>query len=146
MSSVAGNPTRIHLLGSGREEEFKAAGAIKPGHLIKIDSSGEAVVHATAGGPAEKLFAIEDALQGKTIAHSYADDDKVFAVLAAPGDVIYSWVSGGENIVIGDLLTSNGDGTLKEATGADIRIAVALEAVDASDSNDVDERLKVRIL
>ena len=143
---TSGNPTRIHLLGTGRIEEADAAGTIKPGHLIELNTSGDVIAHASAGGYAEAAFALEDALQGNTIADNYASGDRVTFVLASKGDVVYAWISGDEDIAIGDKLTSNGDGTLKEATSTDIRLAVALEAVDSTDSNDVDERIRVRIL
>lgn len=139
-------PKRIHLRGSGIHEEARAAGTIKPGHLVKRDSNGKSVVHDSAGGEAEKAFALEDALQGKTIDDSYSSDDLVAILIAQPGDIVYAWLAGGENAANGANLTSNADGTLKVATGSDIVIGVAMEAVDASDSNDVDERIKVRIL
>ena len=139
-------PKRIHLLGSGRTEEGVAAGAITPGHLLTRNSSGNLIKHATAGGWAEKQFAVEDALQGRTIADAYASAERVTTVLASPGDVVYAWLSGGEVVTQDEFLTSNGDGTLKVAGSTDIRIAVPLENVDASDSADVDERIRVRIL
>ena len=139
-------PKRIHLLGEGRHEEAVAAGAITPGMLINQNSAGAVVVHPTAGGWAEKAFALEDALQGKTIADAYASGDRVSFVLGKSGDVVYAWLSGGEGATPDEFLTSNGDGTLKVASSTDIRIAVPLEAVDASDSADVNERIRVRLL
>lgn len=139
-------PKRIHLLGDGRHEEAVAAGAITPGMLITQDNAGKVVAHGTAGGWAEKNFAVEDALQGKTIDDAYASGDRVSSVLCKPGDVVLAWLSGGENADTSEFLTSNGDGTLKVATSTDIRIAVPLENVDASDSADVNERIRVRIL
>jgi hypothetical protein len=123
-----------------------AGGIIKPGHLIAQDASAEVVVHATAGGYAEKAFAEEDALQGRTIDTAYAADERVMFILAQPGDVIYGWLAGGETVTPASLLTSNGDGSLKVATGTDVVVAVSMETKDASDSTAVDERLKVRVL
>lgn len=141
-------PKRIHLGSSAacRFEERTAAGTIKPGHLIGINSSGNAIAHDAAGGRAAKEFALEDALQGKTINDNYASGDRVFTVIAAPGDIVYAWLSGGEHATPNEFLTSNGDGALKVVTGTDHAIAQAVEEVNASDSNDVDERIKVRIL
>jgi len=139
-------PKRIHLRGSGIAEEAVAAAAIRPGDLLAYDSAGKVAKHATAGGWAEKAFALEDALQGKDIDENYALGDRVSYVIGQSGDIVRAWLSGGENAAKGDFLTSNGDGALKVATSSDIRIAVALEAVDASDSNDVDERITVRLL
>jgi len=139
-------PKRIHLLGDGRHEEAVAAGVIRPGDLIKLNSDGEVVVHASAGGYAEHLFALEDALQGRTIDHAYADDEVVSHVVAETGDVIYAYLSWGENVAKGDLLTSNGDGSLKKVTGSDKPIAVSLDTLNLSDSESADERLRVRII
>jgi len=139
-------PKRIHLLGSGRHEEHIAGGTIRPGDLLLLNSDGEVVAHSSAGGYAERNFALEDALQGKDIDQSYAADDVVSIVNGAPGDVIYAYLSWGEDVETGELLTSNGDGALKVATGSDKPIAVALESLDLSDSESADERLKVRLL
>ena len=139
-------PKRIHLRGSGIQEEAIAASAIRPGDLIDVDTNGKVAKHASAGGWAEKAFALEDALQGKDIDQNYAADDRVSFVIAHPGDIVLAWLSGGETATKGSYLTSNGDGSLKVASSTDVRVAKALEAVDASDSADVDERIKVRIL
>lgn len=139
-------PTRIQLKGPGVREEAKAAGAIRPGDLVKLNSDGELIKNNSAGAACEKAFAVEDALQGNGIDDNYADDDRVLYAIQGPGDVVYAWLSGGEDAEPGEKLTSNGDGALKVAGGGDIPIAIALEDVDASDSNDVDERIRVRIL
>jgi|SwirhirootsSR3_FD_contig_31_27785386_length_3524_multi_13_in_0_out_0_2 hypothetical protein len=139
-------PKRIHLLGSGRHEEATAAEAIRPGDLLKLNSDGEVIKHATAGGYAERNFALEDALQGNGIDDNYAADDLVSIVNGAPGDVVYAWLSWGENVAKGDLLTSNGDGALKKVTGTDKPIAVSLDTLNLADSESADERLRVRLL
>lgn len=150
MSKTA--PTRIHLLGNGRHEEAVAAGAITPGMLIAnqstTDSGGRAkvAVHATAGGSSERAFALEDALQGRTISDAYASGELVGYVLAEPGDVVYAWLAAGENVTPADFLSSNGDGRLQKATSDDVKIAVPLEALDLSDSDAVHTRIRVRLL
>lgn len=138
-------PKRIHLLGDGRHEEAVAGGTIRPGDLIKLNSDGEVVVHATAAGNAERLFALEDALQGKEISESYANDDVVGFVVASPGDVVYAYLSWGENVAKGDLLESNGDGALRKWTSGKV-IAVSLDTLNLSDSESADERLRVRVV
>jgi len=147
MAHNSETPKRIHLRGDyGVHEEARAGGAIRPGDLIDQASTGKMLKHPTAGGWAEKAFALEDALQGNGIDDNYATDDLVSFTICKPGDIVYAWLSGGETVTLDDFLTSNGDGALKVASSTDIRIAKPLEAVDASDSNDVDERIKVRIL
>jgi hypothetical protein len=141
-------PKRIHLLGSGRHEEGIAAGAIKPGMLIAITSAvttpNTVTPHATSGGYAERNYALEDALQGRTIADAYKATEIVAFVSAEPGDVVYAWLNNGENVSSGDLLQSGGDGTLIKRTSG-VAVAVALEAVHADDSVD-DARIKARVL
>lgn len=128
----------IKLKVKGSDDELIAAGAITPGHLVKRSSATQCVVHATAGGPAERMFACEDALQGKTVDDAYASTNPVSLVRALPGDRINAIIKAGENIAAGDLLVSGGDGTLVErsATPTDaldqVVIAVAAEALDLS--------------
>jgi hypothetical protein len=140
------NPHRIHLLGDGRHEEAVAGAIIKPGHLIKLDTDGEVILHATGGGYAEKAFALEDALQGRTINDAYAVGELVGFVMCNSGDVVYAWLSVGENVAVGSYLVSNGDGSLQVLAGTEVAIAVALEAKNLSDSESADERIRVRIL
>jgi hypothetical protein len=88
-------------------------------------------------------------LQGRTIDDAYAIGERVFYVIANKGDVVQAWLSGGEAANVGDNLISNGDGTLQVEAGSDAgqaRIAVAVEAVDQSNSDDTDSRIKVRVL
>ncbi len=141
------NPRRIHLIGfDTRHEEGVAGGAITPGHLIMLDDTGKYIKNANDGDACEKLFAIEDALQGKSIDDAYATDDVVSFVIAKPGDVVFAFLGVGEACDPGDLLSSNGDGTLR-AAASDVPIAVALESKDLSDSDtDADTRIRMRIL
>lgn len=145
-------PKRIHLINSGsaRFEEIRAGEEILPGHLIKLHTTGKALKHATADGPAEKAFALEDALQGRTIEDAYVEDELVFVIFAGPGDVVYAILDVGQNVAIGAHLTSSGDGSLKALGSGESVVAVALEAVDASVSTAAetvsDRRIRVRIV
>ncbi len=148
-SPTGDNPKRIHLIssrGDVRLEEDEAGGAITPGMLLATEADGEVIAHATAGGYHERKFALEDSLQGRTINDDYAAGELVRNFHAEPGDVVYALLSGGETATVDEYLTSNGDGTLKVATSTDIRVGKAMEAVDASDSNDQNERIRVRII
>lgn len=141
------NPSRIVLVGDNyRHEEAYAQAALTPGHLVELTATGKVQKHSVAGGPAECLFAIEDALQGRGINTAYAANELVSLAIPRKGDVVYVWLSGGESADPSEYLTSNGDGTFKVASSTDIRLLKPLETVDASDSNDVDERIKARVL
>ncbi len=137
-------------------KEVNAAAPITPGHLIERTSAGKVQKHATQDGTAARIFALEDELQGKAIGDNYATDTPVQCWFPYPGDEVYALLANGENVSIGDKLTSNGDGTLKGqdvvASAAEEApnsvICVALEAVDMSGSSGADPsgRIKVEIL
>ena len=139
-------PKTIVLRGPGEYEEAVAAGAITPGHLLARNSDGAVVVHPTGGGAAEPIFAKEDALQGRTIDDAYASAEQVFYTIAKPGDLIYGFLAAGESVDPSSFLSSNGDGTFKEAGGTDERIAAPEETLDNSASGASDARLKLRVL
>lgn len=139
-------PKRIHLLGDGRHEEAVAAATITPGMLLLLNNAGKVIPHNSAGGWAEKAFALEDPLQGRTIANNYATNDITAIVMTNRGDVVYAWLAAGETAVIGSFLSSDGLGALEVATSTQQRLAVALEAVDLSDTSSVATRIRVRVL
>jgi hypothetical protein len=133
-----------------RLEEFKASGTVTPGMLIEQTSATAATAraHATQGGYAERLFAMEDALQGKVITDNYSDGDLVTAGLVPPGDRVNGLVEGGQNISIGERLISSGNGKLiaenAATSGGEVKqiIAVALEASNETE----DVRIAMRVV
>ncbi len=155
----------VIIKGNGIRNEAVANGAITPGHLLVLESTGDVAVHGTAGGNAEKIFAHEDDLQGSGIDDAYADNATVQYNAFHAGEEVNALLSDGETVVIGDLLESNGDGDLQlhvpqtETLGADssanittflpLRIVgTAMDALDLSDSSGADpssRRLRVRI-
>lgn len=138
-------PNTILLKGDlgTRYEEGRAAGTIKPGHLIKSNSSGNYVVHASSGGAGERLVAIEDGLIGGTIDTAYSSGDLVRFKVVQPGDVLYMFLKDGQSVVPDDDLSSNGDGTLKKETSTGVKMFKSLETVAPSGA---DGRIKVRVL
>jgi len=143
---------KIHLIGTFRREEIEAAGDISPGHLVEEDSSGTLVVHATEGGIAMRAFAVEDALQGNTLDDDYEDGDLVSVNMELPTNEVQAFLKAGEDVDIGDILISAGDGTLiengSESSGVTVYdyIAVAREAEDLSGSGAVDTLIRVMLL
>lgn len=143
---------QIHLIGDFLADEAVADAALSPGHLIEKDSAGEVKKHATEGGYAERMVAVEDALQGKTTADAYSAGDRVFFHRYYPGAKCQMYLKVGENVAIGDKLISAGDGTLiangSESSGTTVRqiIAIAEEALDLSGSGAVTTLMDVRIL
>jgi len=146
----------ITLKGEGVRFEAIANAAITPGHLVELMSTGKLRAHATAGGSAERAFAVEDDLKGNDIADDYAASNIAQYNIYKPGDVVYALLANGETAAIGSKLESNGDGTLR-VVDADTSagtifvgsiVGVAMAAVDMSGSSaaDPDGRIKVRII
>jgi hypothetical protein len=124
-------------------KEFVAGGTITPGMLLLLGSANTVIAHNVAGSTvAPRIFALEDELQGKGIADTYASGDPVQCWICVPGEEVYAILADNCNIVIGDKLESNGDGTLREWTPLNSEAAghehslvgIALEAVDTTGS------------
>jgi hypothetical protein len=99
---------------SNIQEEYIANAAITPGMLIELMSTGKVRKHSTAGGNCEKMFLIEDALQGKGINDNVAAGDQIRAWVAGRGDQVNALLRDEENIAIGDYLESDGEGRLRK--------------------------------
>lgn len=124
-----------------RYEEARAAGTILPGELIKVNSSKQVLRHATAGGHASKIFAIENrkggtytssGITGNLLATAYASTDLVFYVRPCAGMCINAMLKAGISFSAGDKLVSAGDGSLKKWTSEELGaiIAECRETVD----------------
>jgi hypothetical protein len=126
----------ILLKGEINHEEAIASGVLSPGHLIMLDSAGKVLKHATQGGYAERLFATENALAGKSIDDAYAIGDVVPYNVSEPGDIVNALLAPAVAYAIGDQLISAGNGTLKKAslvsTGVTVKqiIGVVTQAID----------------
>lgn len=126
------------------QDEKVAAGAITPGMLVERTSADKVQAHSTAGGPAQRLFALEDENQGRDIDDAYAATGSYTLVklwLPVPGEIVYAIVddlSTAEDIAIGNFVESAGDGRVRkytaqasggaaEATNAIIGVAVSAQ-------------------
>lgn len=152
-----GRPSIIKLKTSGEYQEGRAAGAITPGHLIKLNSSAALVVHDVVGGQCQAMFATEEVqtFVGKTKDDAYASGDVVSYITAIPGDEIQAFLKDGESVVIGDKLVSGGNGSLIKMvspppTTPPAQQAVLAEALEALDLTGVeittDQRINIRVL
>ncbi len=141
----------IALLGRGIQKEAKAAGAITPGHLVALDSSGDLIVHAAAGLNASRAFAKENEVIGKGITVAYASGDNVIYEAFPPGAEVYALVNGtAAALAIGDFLESAGDGTLQKlATDAatdDTQRASVVAIALSTTAGSTAERVIVEVL
>ena len=119
----------ISLKGDGILKERKANAAITPGHLIEVMNTGNVRVHSTAGGQAQRAFALENDLIGKGIDDAYAQNDNVRYAVFPPGAEVNALLVTGETVAIGDFLESAGNGTLQVSStpveGSNVAIALA---------------------
>jgi hypothetical protein len=120
----------IKLAGpDGVQEEFVvASGAtLKPGMLVRRTSATECNVHATSGGDGASLILLEDAYQGLGVDDSAAAATRVYAEYVIPGAKRYARLKASENVAVGDLLISGGDGTLIKTTGSPVKVFAICE-------------------
>lgn len=152
---------RILLRGEYVAEEALANSDILPGNLIQLRSDGKVERHSTAGGKAERYFAIENALtgpnvfengSGQTVATKYVSGDLVFGALVVPGGSVLAVLKAGYNYTIGTKLVSDGAGKLQPASAlgsANVPNDIAIvwdTAKDLSGSGAVDSLVPVRLL
>ncbi len=133
-------------------EEYEAAEAITPGHLIELNSDGKVQKHSNEDKNVLAMFALEDELQGRAIGTAYETNDPVQCWIPTRGDQVYALLKANENVAIGNFLVSNGDGTLKKhapgvhsATDENYPakiVGIALEAVNETSV----QRIVVRIV
>lgn len=139
----------IRLNVTGHYDEAAANAALSPGHLIEILSTGKVRKHASAGAKVLARFAVEDALQGKTIDDAYAADDVVGFVAPKKGDVVNALLAAGNVYAKGDKLFSAGDGTLTNENNSAATyepLAEVKDALDLSGTGDVATHTAVTIL
>lgn len=138
---MASTKRRIEVKSKGEPVHIEALAGesgIYPGMLLSINSSGELIKNAVAGGGYgdEIIIAIEERLQGeKNVETVYTSGQRVFAVIPADGDEINLRIVDGADIDVGDKIISNGNGLLKETTGVPkAMVGVAVEDNDLSAS------------
>lgn len=140
---------QVKTLGMIAYEERNAGEAgIYPGMLCYVFTDGTVKLHASEGGRAECLVALEDSLQGRGVDTVYTLAYPVRLEVFRPGEEFMGLLASGQNISIGEGLISSGDGTFKSATdsGLDIDsiIAYAMEAEDLSASGSSNTLIHMR--
>lgn len=136
--------TRIHNKGDYRYDEFTAYAAITPGMLVEVNSDNEVLAHDASASSGERMFAMEDALQGDEATHAYEAGERVAVLIAYPGTVVNALCNAGTNYTVGLAVESNGDGMLKSGTTS--IIGYVEEASDLSQSADVDSLVPIRLV
>lgn len=99
---------------------------IAPCSLVAL-VSGKLMKHSAAGEQTQPLIMMNDYLGGHDIRNDVPQDTTGIAVMCEDNVTYHVLVKAGEAVIIGDKLTSNGDGTLKKAGATDMVIFYALE-------------------
>jgi hypothetical protein len=113
--------------------EDKGNAILSPGHLLEFNSStGRVQKHATSGGAAARLFALETDFQGGGVSTAYASGDRVVYADCPQGTIVWAFLASGQNVSRGAFLMSAGDGTLTAQTSTNYYVAQADEAANAT--------------
>ena len=95
---------RIHSKGEYTQEEYVAGEAgIYPGMLVELHADGLLYRHSVENGRNEKMFAQEDALQGKTVNDVYAIGSIVTVILPHLGCEVWGLLEDAQDVHIGDI-------------------------------------------
>ena len=130
-----------------------AASAVTPGDLVEELVAGTVQEHGTAAANAQKLFALTNLSNGSDIDAAYAVGETVRYGAFHSGQEVFARVAAAAPaIVIGDVLESAGDGTVRKGVAdaatdtaqRDAVVGYALEAVDNSGGGTV-VRIKIRV-
>jgi hypothetical protein len=133
--------TKRSVIQNGTPPVYEAGIAqaeVRPGYLVSGVTTH--VHHATAGGNTAKQVALERDELGLGIDNTYrsadqatayyASGDRVKVAIGRPGDRFTAFLASGRTVAIGDLLESNGDGTLRPF-GSGTTLFRAIDAVSA---------------
>jgi hypothetical protein len=103
-----------------REKAAKSSESILEGMLLEKASGADTwQKHATAGGNAEGIFAMEDkAGNVDRSVTAYANGANIPGIVKPP--IANAWLLDGEVVVEGDALESNGDGTLRKLVAGNV--------------------------
>jgi len=142
----------IILVGNPLLNEIACSDTPKPGMIMEREAAGTVKAHATEGGAAERLFALEDSLQGKTVDQAYAAGDRVRLGRFKRGEKLQVLLKAGVDVAIGEVGISAGDGKFigegdaASATTVADRIVEFEEALDLTASAAVDTLVAARVL
>ena len=92
---MAKNTIIVKSYNNNRDQVVATAVAITPGMLLERTSAGLVQAHSAAGGViASKIFAMEDAFQGKKITDNYAVSVPIYVnTTGLPCSLKYGFIS-----------------------------------------------------
>ena len=138
--------------GSIQKEAMADGTGIYPGYLLALSSTaGDVTVHGDAGQNAQRMFAIEDSIQGQEIGDVYSNNTNVLYKVFQRGNEILAMLATSQTIAIGDMLESAGDGTLRvhsaDSAGAvEYPECIVVQAMEDVTTTSAVARIRVEIL
>lgn len=117
-----------------KREEARAAGAIDPGDMIMLNSSGQVLRNTVVAGNIQVLVALEDPYRSGTITDAYdaTTNTLVSYHVSKPGDLLYLRVAAAAPAIVkGDGLEPVSGGTVQKLASG-VRVFEAEEAIDNS--------------
>ncbi len=138
--------------GSIQKEAMADGTGIYPGYLLALSSTaGDVTVHGDAGQNAQRMFAIEDSIQGQEIGDVYSNNTNVLYKVFQRGNEILAMLATSQTIAIGDMLESAGDGTLRvhsaDSAGAvEYPECIVVQAMEDGTTTSAVARIRVEIL
>lgn len=153
MATTNPNTIRLQINGADRPDYWDkqaATATIKPGMLIELASATMVTPVATADKINTRMVAMESAAAPdpaqRAIDQAYASGDNVRYFYAAPGDLVYMWLTPAQTAVIGSVLASSaaaGELSVEATNVGHNVVGIAEEAVTTTGAA---ARIKVRIL
>lgn len=129
-----------------REKVVASGETILPGHLVLDNGSGEWKNHDAAGAGGYFHIADMNIFEQKSVSDALTIGQSSGAFYPRDGETYNVVLAASQTIAVGDALTSNGDGTVKEATttGAtpDVVLFYAEEAITTTGATD---RIRARV-
>jgi len=106
--------------------EYKNDEAITPGMLVEITSTG-VKKHATAGGTALPIFALENELEGEEIGTALTSGEKGRFWFPQRGDEVLVYVTGSP--AVGNYAESAGDGSVTPYEAVSSALTIEPESI-----------------
>ncbi|OCG35589.1 MULTISPECIES: hypothetical protein [unclassified Gilliamella] len=121
--TVIGGPARKN---DPQTIDLKTGETIAPCSLVAVVNN-KLMKHSAAGEQTQALVITNDYLGGHDIRDNVPNDTSGIAIICEDDVTYHVLVKAGEALTVGDKLTSNGDGTLKKASGTDAVLFYAFE-------------------
>lgn len=137
------------VFGDPATHEYQVAAAVTPAYLLEVTSAGKVQHHSTAGGMVVPIIvALENQLVGDTISDASGASDFIPVWCPRRGDIAIMAIKASENIAVGDLLESAGDGTLRERVSDTSAATIALSSIvgKALDATNTASIVNIRVL